>query len=80
MWFTLREPLFLMHGNPIPGSQEKKKYDVRAAGSEDISACNEICVSAHGFSREMELRQAINQVVATAAIDNTGNIRGYSAA
>ncbi len=77
--FTLREPLFLIHGNPIPGSLEKKKYDVRAAGSEDIPACNEICVSAHGFSREMELRQAINQGVATVAIDNTGNITGYSA-
>jgi predicted N-acetyltransferase YhbS len=77
--FTLREPLFLMHGNPTPSSLEKKKYDVRAAGYEDISACNEICISAHGFSREMELSQAINQRVASLSIDNTGNITGYAA-
>ena len=76
--FTLREPLFLMHGNPVP-SILGKKHDVRAARSEDISACNEICISIHGFSREMELRQAIDQRVATVNIDNGGNITGYAA-
>ena len=76
--FTLREPLFLMQGNPVP-SILGKKHDVRAARSEDISACNEICISVHGFSREIELRQAIDQRVATVNIDNTGNITGYAA-
>lgn len=76
--FTLREPLFLMQGNPVPGILGKK-HDVRAARSEDISACNEICISVHGFSREIELRQAIDQRVATVNIDNTGNITGYAA-
>ena len=76
--FTLREPLFLMHGNPVP-SILGKKHDVRAAGSEDISACNEICISVHGFSREIELRQAIDQRVAIVNIDNTGSITGYAA-
>lgn len=76
--FTLREPLFLMHGNPVP-SILGKKHDVRAARSEDISACNEICISIHGFSREIELRQAIDQRVATVNIDNGGNITGYAA-
>jgi predicted N-acetyltransferase YhbS len=76
--FTLREPLFLMHGNPVPSILEKK-HDVRAAGSEDISACNEICISVHGFSREMELHQAIDQRVAIVNIDNTGSITGYAA-
>lgn len=76
--FTLREPLFLMHGNPVP-SILGKKHDVRAARSEDISACNKICISIHGFSREMELRQAIDQRVATVNIDNGGNITGYAA-
>jgi predicted N-acetyltransferase YhbS len=76
--FTLREPLFLMHGNPVP-SILGKKHDVRAARPEDISACNEICVSVHGFSREMELRQAIDQRVAIVNIDNTGSITGYAA-
>src|SRR5918997_737626 len=76
--FTLREPLFLMHGNPVP-SILGKKHDVRVARSEDISACNKICISIHGFSREMELRQAIDQRVATINIDNGGNIAGYAA-
>jgi N-acetylglutamate synthase-like GNAT family acetyltransferase len=76
--FTLREPLFLMHGNPLP-SILGKKHDVRTARSEDISTCNEICISVHGFSREMELRQAIDQRVAIVNIDNTGNITGYAA-
>ncbi len=76
--FTLREPLFLMYGNPVPGILGKK-HDVRAARSEDISACNEICISVHGFSREKELRQAIDQRVATVNIDNAGNITGYAA-
>src|SRR5918994_7427864 len=76
--FTLREPLFLMHGHPLPSILEKK-HDVRAAGSEDISACNQICISVHGFSREMELHQAIDQRVAIVNIDNTGSITGYAA-
>ena len=77
--FTLREPLFLVHGNPTPSTLEKKYCDVRTAEFKDVSACNEICMSAHGFSREMELRQAIDQGVAHVAIDNTGNITGYTA-
>lgn len=76
--FILREPLFLMRRNPVP-SIVGKKHDVRAARSEDISACNEICISVHGFSREIELRQAIDQQVASVNIDNTGNITGYAA-
>ena len=76
--FTLREPLFLMHGDPV-ASTLGKKYDIRAAAPEDISACNEICISVHGFSREMELRQAIDQRVALVHIDNTGGVAGYAA-
>ena len=76
--FTLREPLFLMHGNPVPGVLGKK-HDIRAARSKDVSACNEICISVHGFSREIELRQAIDQQVASVNIDNTGDITGYAA-
>ena len=77
--FALREPLFLMHGNPTASSLEKKKYDVRAAGPQDITVCNEICMSAHGFSRELELGQAIDQQVANVATNNTGNVIGYAA-
>ncbi|MDQ5842259.1 MAG: GNAT family N-acetyltransferase [Thermoproteota archaeon] len=76
--FTLREPLFLMRGNPASGILGKK-HDIRVARSEDITACNEICTAVHGFSREVELRQAIDQQVASVHIDNAGNITGYAA-
>jgi ribosomal protein S18 acetylase RimI-like enzyme len=76
--FTLREPLFLMQGNPSP-STIQKKYDIRAAEPRDISACNQICISIHGFSRELELHHAIDQRVACVAIDSTGGILGYAA-
>jgi predicted N-acetyltransferase YhbS len=76
--FTLREPLYLMYGNPIPSALEKK-YDVRPAIPEDIAECNKICIAVHGFSREVELRQAIDQRVALVHIDNTGRVTGYAA-
>lgn len=78
--FTLREPLFLMQGNPIRSSGfSRSTHDVRAAHASDIPACNQLCMSVHGFSREMELRQAIEQGVASLSIDNQGNIAGYAA-
>jgi GNAT superfamily N-acetyltransferase len=76
--FALREPLFLMQGSPSPSTLQKK-YDIRAAELRDISACNQICVSIHGFSRELELQHAIDQRVASVAIDSTGGISGYAA-
>jgi GNAT superfamily N-acetyltransferase len=76
--FTLREPLFLMQGSPS-SSTIQKKYDIRAAELRDISACNQICISIHGFSRELELHHAIDQRVASVAIDSTGGISGYAA-
>jgi predicted N-acetyltransferase YhbS len=76
--FTLREPLFLMQGSPSP-STIQKMYDIRAAEPRDISACNQICISIHGFSRELELHHAIDQRVASVAIDSTGGILGYAA-
>jgi hypothetical protein len=78
--FTLREPLFLMQGNPIRGSSfPRPAYDVRPAQVGDIPACNQLCMSVHGLSREMELRQAIEQGIASLSIDNRGNIAGYAA-
>ncbi len=76
--FALREPLFLMKGSPSPTTIQKK-YDIRVAEPRDISACNQICISIHGFSRELELRHAIDQRVASVAIDSTDTISGYAA-
>jgi hypothetical protein len=44
----------------------------------DVSICNELCKSSYGFSREMELRQAKDQGVAT-MIERDGVITGYAA-
>ena len=77
--FTLREPLFLMQGQPLKGSNNIGSVNVRLLRSDnDVSVCNELCKSVHGFSREMELRQAKDQGVAT-IIEQNGVVTGYSA-
>jgi predicted N-acetyltransferase YhbS len=82
--FALREPLFLMqrssHGKdsattPISsGSNGVRliKYQ------NDISECNELCKKVHGFTREMELRQAKSQGMAI-LIERNDIITGYAA-
>jgi predicted N-acetyltransferase YhbS len=79
--FTLREPLFLMQGQPLKGGDNNStsSSNVRPVSDDnDISACNDLCKSVHGFSREMELRQAKDQGVA-AIIELDGVITGYAA-
>jgi GNAT superfamily N-acetyltransferase len=85
--FILREPLFLMQKSsqkveeggktiPIP---DKSVVVVRPVKYQnDISECNELCKKAHGFTREMELRQAKNQGIAT-LIEHDDIITGYAA-
>jgi predicted N-acetyltransferase YhbS len=76
--FTLREPLFLIQGEPLKGG-DIRIGDVRLVRDEhDISLCNELCKSVHSFSREMELRQAKDQGVAT-MIERNGMVTGYAA-
>jgi GNAT superfamily N-acetyltransferase len=63
--FTLREPLFLMQGQPLKGEDNTGSANVRQVRDDkDISLCNELCKSICGFSRDMELRQAKDQGVA----------------
>jgi predicted N-acetyltransferase YhbS len=78
--FTLREPLFLMQGQPLKGGNNNTgSANVRlVADDNDVSVCNEFCKSVYGFSRELELRQAKDQGVAT-MIERDGVIRGYAA-
>jgi predicted N-acetyltransferase YhbS len=77
--FTLREPLFLMQGQPLKVSNNTSSANVRLLRSDsDVSVCDELCKSIHGFSREMELRQAKDQGIAT-MIEQNGVITGYSA-
>ena len=80
--FTLREPLLLMHKNATVERAMRGSYsnafDVRPAHVDDIPECNQLCVSVHGFSRELELRQAIEQGEANLSIDKHGSISGYA--
>ena len=77
--FTLREPLFLMEGQPIKGGNTTSNTKVHLVSDDNhISMCNELCKSVYGFSREMELRQAKDQGVAT-MIEQGGVITGYAA-
>jgi hypothetical protein len=77
--FRLREPLFLMQGQLLKGGNSTSSGDVRLVRNDnDISVCNRLCKSVHGFSREMELRQAKDQGVAT-MIEKDGIITGYAA-
>ena len=77
--FTLREPLFLMQGQPQKGSNNASSSNVRLVRNDnDVFVCNELCKSVYGFSREMELRQAKDQGVAT-MIEIDDVITGYAA-
>jgi len=79
--FTLREPLFLMQGQSLKGgnNNDTSSTNVRLVGDDnDVSVCNDFCKSVYGFSREMELRQAKDQGVAT-MIEGDGVITGYAA-
>jgi len=77
--FTLREPLFLMQGQPLRGRINPSSVNVSPVRDDnDVSVCNELCKSVYGFSREMELRQALHQGVATMT-RREGVIAGYAA-
>jgi hypothetical protein len=81
--FTLREPLFLIQGQqPLKDGNNNKSNlssSVRLIlDNNDISRCNELCKSVNGFSREMELRHAKDQGVAT-MIEQECVVEGYAA-
>jgi predicted N-acetyltransferase YhbS len=77
--FALREPLFLIQGQPLKSGNNTSSANLRLVRDDnDVSVCNELCKSVHGFSREMELRQAKDQGVAT-MIERDGVVTGYAA-
>jgi len=68
-----------MQGHPLKGGINTSSIDVHPVRDEgDISLCNELCESSMGFPREMELRQAKDQGVAT-MVEREGVISGYAA-
>ena len=77
--FTLREPLLLMQGQPLKNINNTSSANFHPVRNDnDVSVCNELCKSVHGFSRELELRQAKDQGVAT-MIEQDGVVTGYAA-
>jgi len=81
--FILREPLFLMQGSNRVESNRSISIPTGSVirpvkYQNDISECNNLCKKTHGFTREMELRQAKSQGVAT-LIECDDIITGYAA-
>jgi hypothetical protein len=68
-----------MQGPPLKSGNNINNRSVRLVlDDNDVSVCNELCKSVNGFSREMELRQAKDQGVAT-MIERDGVVTGYAA-
>ena len=76
--FTLREPLYLIQGQPLNGNSAHSGSVRLVHDDNDVFMCNELCKSIYGFSREMELRQAKEQGVAN-MIERDSVITGYTA-
>ena len=76
--FSLREPLFLIQGQPLKGNAAKYGNIRLVQADTDVAQCNDLCKSVHGFFREMELRQAIEQGTAS-IVERDGKVTGYSA-
>ena len=73
--FDTREPLSAMQGPAL--GLEIPGYHARAATTDDVDECNKLCVRIHGFEREVELIDAINQGSAT-VVEREGRITGFA--
>jgi predicted N-acetyltransferase YhbS len=73
--FDIREPFAAIQGDPlalrIPG------YEVRAATTADLDACNGLCLRVHGHDRAGELPDALAQGAAR-VVERGGRITGYT--
>ncbi len=52
-------------------------YDVRQATTDDVDACNALCVQVHGHDRHGELVDAVSWQTAT-VVEHDGRIAGYA--
>lgn len=73
--FDTREPLSAMQGPAL--GLEIPGHRVRLATNDDVDQCNKLCVRIHGFEREVELLDAINQGSAN-VVERAGRITGYT--
>ena len=73
--FDTREPLSAIQGQAL--GLEIPGHHVRPATKDDLADCNKLCVRIHGFEREVELIDAINQGSAI-VVEREGRITGYT--
>jgi GNAT acetyltransferase-like protein len=73
--FRTREPVSVLQGAPL--RQSIAGYEVRPATLVDVLACTRICHQVHGYDREVELREAIEQKTAS-AVEHLGRVTGYT--
>ena len=73
--FVVREPLSCMQGPAI--QRRLPGYRVRPAQTEDLAACNDLCLRVHGHDRGGELNDAIQEGTATVA-ESDGRVRAYA--
>jgi len=73
--FEVREPLILIGGTPAPAHVEGRP--VRAATTDDVAPCNDLCTAVHGFARSAELAGALAQHTAL-VVECAGRITGFS--
>jgi predicted N-acetyltransferase YhbS len=73
--FHTREPVSILQGGPL--SQKLPGYEVRPATAADVIDCNRICRQVHGFDRDGELRDAIEQEIAF-VVEHLGRVAGYT--
>jgi predicted N-acetyltransferase YhbS len=73
--FDVREPLAALQGPALnltlPG------YTVRLAASEDVQACNDLCLQVHGHDRAGELLDSVT-LGAAKVVERHGRVTGYS--
>lgn len=75
--FVVREPLACMQGPAMQRSAAG--YHVRRAQTEDLEACNQICLQVHGHDRAGELKDGIEKGSAVVA-EADGRVVGYASA
>jgi predicted N-acetyltransferase YhbS len=73
--FRTRETVSIIQGKPL--GQTFPGYEIRRATPADVAACTQICRQIHGFDRENELRDAIDQKTAM-VVEHLGRIAGYA--
>ena len=73
--FDVREPLSLMQGEPLFATFAG--CAVRPAIAQDIGACGRLHLAIHGFERNADLREAVEQGTAT-VVERGGQITGYA--